>query len=76
MNDSPDVSALAKGLRVLVTAGASGIGRVISADLDVAFVIRWRYAVKGVKPERSARQALFAAQCLGVRGLPEPRFAG
>ena len=42
MNDSPDVSALAKGLRVLVTAGASCIGRVISADLDVAFVIRWR----------------------------------
>ena len=42
MNDSPDVFALAKGLRVLVTAGASGIGRVISADLDVAFVIRWR----------------------------------
>jgi len=42
MNDSPDAFALAKGLRVLVTAGASGIGRVISADLDVAFVIRWR----------------------------------
>ena len=42
MNGSPDVFALAKGLRVLVTAGASGIGRVISADLDVAFVIRWR----------------------------------
>ena len=30
MNDSPDVFALAKGLRVLVTAGASGIGRAIS----------------------------------------------
>src|ERR1700678_3450502 len=30
MNDSPDVFALARGLRVLVTAGASGIGRGIS----------------------------------------------
>jgi NAD(P)-dependent dehydrogenase (short-subunit alcohol dehydrogenase family) len=30
MNDSPDVFALAKGLCVLVTAGASGIGRAIS----------------------------------------------
>ena len=30
MNDSPDVFALARGLRVLVTAGASGIGRAIS----------------------------------------------
>ena len=30
MNDSPDVFALAKGLRVLLTAGASGIGRAIS----------------------------------------------
>jgi NAD(P)-dependent dehydrogenase (short-subunit alcohol dehydrogenase family) len=30
MNGSPDVFALAKGLRVLVTAGASGIGRAIS----------------------------------------------
>jgi NAD(P)-dependent dehydrogenase (short-subunit alcohol dehydrogenase family) len=30
MKDSPDVFALAKDLRVLVTAGASGIGRAIS----------------------------------------------
>ena len=30
MNDSPDLFSLAKGLRVLVTAGASGIGRAIS----------------------------------------------
>jgi NAD(P)-dependent dehydrogenase (short-subunit alcohol dehydrogenase family) len=35
MSDSPDVFALPKGLRVLVTAGASGIGRAI-ADLLVA----------------------------------------
>jgi len=30
MKDSPDAFALAEGLRVLVTAGASGIGRAIS----------------------------------------------
>jgi NAD(P)-dependent dehydrogenase (short-subunit alcohol dehydrogenase family) len=35
MKDSTDVFALAKGLRVLVTAGASGIGRAIS-DLLIA----------------------------------------
>jgi NAD(P)-dependent dehydrogenase (short-subunit alcohol dehydrogenase family) len=35
MSDSPDVFALDKGLRVLVTAGASGIGRAI-ADLLIA----------------------------------------
>ena len=35
MSDSPDVFALAKGLRVLVTAGASGIGRAIT-DLLIA----------------------------------------
>ena len=35
MSDSPDVFALAEGLRVLVTAGASGIGRAIS-DLLIA----------------------------------------
>ncbi len=35
MSNSPDVFALAEGLRVLVTAGASGIGRAI-ADLLVA----------------------------------------
>lgn len=35
MNDTADVFALHKGLRVLVTAGASGIGRAI-ADLLIA----------------------------------------
>src|SRR3974390_2151154 len=35
MTDSPDIFALAEGLRVLVTAGASGIGRAI-ADLLIA----------------------------------------
>ena len=35
MKDSPDLFALDKGLRVLVTAGASGIGRAIS-DLLIA----------------------------------------
>ena len=35
MSDSADVFALAEGLRVLVTAGASGIGRAIS-DLLIA----------------------------------------
>ena len=35
MSDSPDVFSLPEGLRVLVTAGASGIGRAI-ADLLVA----------------------------------------
>jgi NAD(P)-dependent dehydrogenase (short-subunit alcohol dehydrogenase family) len=35
MSDIPDVFALARGLRILVTAGASGIGRAIS-DLLMA----------------------------------------
>ena len=39
MSDSGDVFALSKGLRVLVTAGASGIGRAIS-DLLIAMGAR------------------------------------
>jgi NAD(P)-dependent dehydrogenase (short-subunit alcohol dehydrogenase family) len=39
MSDSADVFALAEGLRVLVTAGASGIGRAIS-DLLIARGVR------------------------------------
>ena len=35
MNDAADVFALEQGLRVVVTAGASGIGRAI-ADLLIA----------------------------------------
>jgi hypothetical protein len=46
MNDAPDVFALAKGLRVPVTAGASGVERAICAGSDVAFVISMARAAK------------------------------
>ena len=44
--------------------------------LDVAFVTSMARAVKGVKPKEREAGALFAVHGLGVRGLPEPRFAG
>ena len=44
--------------------------------LDVAYVTSMARAVKGVKPKQREAGALFAVHGLGVRGLPEPRFAG
>jgi L-arabinonolactonase len=46
------------------------------ANLDVAYVTSMARAVKGVKPREREAGALFAVHGLGVRGLPEPRFAG
>ena len=45
-------------------------------DLDIAFVTSMARAVKGVKPKEREAGGLFAVYGLGVRGLPEPRFAG
>src|SRR5208283_900656 len=44
--------------------------------LDIAYVTSMARAVKGVKPKECEAGALFAVHGLGVRGLPEPRFAG
>ena len=44
--------------------------------LDVAYVTSMARAVKGVRPKEREAGALFAVHGLGVRGLPEPRFAG
>ncbi len=45
-------------------------------NLDVAYVTSMARAVKGVKPKEREAGGLFAVFGLGVRGLPEPRFAG
>jgi sugar lactone lactonase YvrE len=45
-------------------------------DLDVAYVTSMAREVKGVKPKEREAGGLFAIHGLGVRGLPEPRFAG
>jgi sugar lactone lactonase YvrE len=45
-------------------------------DLDIAYVTSMARAVKGVKPKEREAGGLFAVHGLGVRGLPEPRFAG
>jgi len=45
-------------------------------NLDVAYVTSMARAVKGVKPKEREAGALFAVYGLGVRGLPETRFAG
>ena len=45
-------------------------------NLDIAFVTSMARAVKGVKPREREAGGLFAVYGLGVRGLPEPRFAG
>jgi L-arabinonolactonase len=44
-------------------------------NLDIAFVTSMARAVKGVKPKEREAGALFAVHGLGVRGVPEPRFA-
>jgi sugar lactone lactonase YvrE len=45
-------------------------------ELDVAYVTSMARAVKEVKPKEREAGGLFAVHGLGVRGLPEPRFAG
>ena len=44
--------------------------------LDIAYVTSMARAVNGVKPKEREAGGLFAVHGLGVRGLPEPRFAG
>ncbi|HXT06973.1 MAG TPA: SMP-30/gluconolactonase/LRE family protein [Roseiarcus sp.] len=44
--------------------------------LDVAYVTSMARTVKGAKPREREAGSLFAVYGLGVRGLPEPRFAG
>jgi NAD(P)-dependent dehydrogenase (short-subunit alcohol dehydrogenase family) len=86
MNDSPDVFALAKGLRVLVTAGPPGIGLAISdllalrgARVHPPYLIPAAEVVPApwtdvATIERAASPLRSAGH--GPRGLPEPRFAG
>jgi L-arabinonolactonase len=45
-------------------------------NLDLAYVTSMARAVKEVKPKERGAGGLFAVYGLGVRGLPEPRFAG
>jgi sugar lactone lactonase YvrE len=45
-------------------------------NLDVAYVTSMARVAKGVRPKEREAGALFAVHGLGVRGLPEPRFAG
>lgn len=45
-------------------------------DLDIAFVTSMARCVKGVWPREREAGGLFAVHGLGVKGLPEPRFAG
>ena len=46
------------------------------SNLDIAFVTSMARTVKGAKPKEREAGGLFAVYGLGVRGLPEPRFAG
>ena len=45
-------------------------------NLDIAFVTSMARAVRGVKPKEREAGALFSVHGLGVRGVPEPRYAG
>ncbi|MDQ0393963.1 SMP-30/gluconolactonase/LRE family protein [Labrys monachus] len=45
-------------------------------DLDIAYVTSMARRVKGVLPREKEAGGLFAVHGLGVKGLPEPRFAG
>ena len=45
-------------------------------SLDIAFVTSMARTVNGVKPREREAGGLFAVYGLGIRGLPEPRFAG
>lgn len=45
-------------------------------ELDIAYVTSMARAIDGVLPKEREAGGLFAIHGLGVRGLPEPRFAG
>jgi L-arabinonolactonase len=45
-------------------------------DLDIAFVTSMARPIAGVLPSEREAGGLFAVHGLGVRGVPEPRFAG
>ena len=46
------------------------------ADLDIAYVTSMARPINGVYPREREAGAVFAVHGLGVRGVPEPRFAG
>jgi L-arabinonolactonase len=46
------------------------------AELDIAYVTSMARPVGGVSPREREAGMLFAVHDLGVRGVPEPRFAG
>jgi len=45
-------------------------------NLDIAYVTSMARAIKGVPQRESEAGGLFMVQGLGVKGIPEPRFAG
>jgi L-arabinonolactonase len=45
-------------------------------DLDILYVTSMARSINGVPPKEAEAGHLFAVKGLGVRGLPEPRFAG
>jgi L-arabinonolactonase len=45
-------------------------------DLDIAFITSMARPIAGVPPSEREAGGLFAVYGLGVRGIPEPRFAG
>ena len=45
-------------------------------NLDIAYVTSMAREVRGVPPRETEAGMLFAVHGLGVRGVPEPRFAG
>jgi sugar lactone lactonase YvrE len=61
---------------VAIVTPPSANQRFGGPDLDVAYVTSMARAVKGASPKEREAGALFAVHGLGVRGLPEPRFAG
>lgn len=46
------------------------------ADLDIAFVTSMSRPIRGAYPSEREAGLVFAVKGLGVRGIPEPRFAG
>ena len=45
-------------------------------NLDIAFVTSMARPIAGVAPKEKEAGGLFAVYGLGVKGVPEPRFAG
>ncbi len=60
------------GLPVTSTTSVSFGG----PDLDIAFITSMARQIGGKTPKEREAGGLFAVHALGVRGLPEPRFAG